>query len=296
MTGGTEDPEVELKTAYSRLQALTPVEQRAVARILDAWLAMPSREEPLDAVSLARANMQFDPSRLASEVDSTPTNDVLRLLRDWDVASGRIVPIDEQGSPPAVTIWEALSRRQSTRSFSDSGIRKAVLNQLLNASLGITGWSAAYGFRDLPRRSYPSAGGLQSVSVYLFLRDTPGLHEGLYRFVPALGLEYLSGYDVRWKISQVCPSLDWPTSAPCVFALVGQLDKLEWKYGQAAYRLLHLDAGVLLENLYLVSTSLGLSGCALVDYDDEALISSLPVGPSRICTLALFACGHTPRS
>ena len=44
-----------------------------------------------------------------------------------------------------------------------------------------------------------------------------------------------------------------------------------WRYGERGVRYIHLDAGHVCQNLYLVAESIGAGACAIGAFDDDAV-------------------------
>jgi SagB-type dehydrogenase family enzyme len=46
---------------------------------------------------------------------------------------------------------------------------------------------------------------------------------------------------------------------------------MSWRYSERAYRLVHLDAGHICQNLYLAGEQIGCGTCAIGAFDDEEM-------------------------
>ena len=125
------------------------------------------------------------------------------------------------------------------------------LGRLLQTAHGITG--EAY------RGPTPSAGGLQALELFVVNWQRGWLPEGIYHF-DRIG-HHLSQIEPhatadRWR--QLVPSLHQVEGGALLWLLIGDTQRVTTKYGERGDRFLLLEAGHLMQNLCLVSTSLGL--------------------------------------
>ena len=124
--------------------------------------------------------------------------------------------------------------------------------RLLQTSHGITD--------EWFRGPTPSAGGLQALELYLVHWQETWLPKGVYHYdrrghqlaqiAPAADPEF-------WR--EQVPSLGQVADGAILWLLVGDGRRVAAKYGERGERFLLLEAGHLMQNLCLVSTSLGLT-------------------------------------
>jgi SagB-type dehydrogenase family enzyme len=137
----------------------------------------------------------------------------------------------------------ALVARRSARKLSTDPLPDRELGHLLHFSHGAVEAGA--------RGPVPSAGGLQALELYLvrfgdgaFHYDRAGHH-----------LSRLGGADrADWRTR--VPSLDLVEGGSLLWLIVGNVERVEPKYGARGLRFLLLEAGHLMQNLCLVSASL----------------------------------------
>ncbi len=197
-------------------------------------------------------------------------------------------PLPAPSSVP-LPLDQALRRRRSRRTYSDDGIDLSTLSTLLHHSCGVTATVAAYGFAELPLRTFPTHGGLQSPEVYLWARAVAGLHRGLYHYRAAdHSLELLQHGDFGARLTAIAYNEQYVGQAAAVLLLTGTHDRLRWKYGERAYRFLCMDAGFLGENVYLVCEGLGLGACAISGFAQDAMEDLLGIdGRNELAVLML---------
>lgn len=119
------------------------------------------------------------------------------------------------------------------------------------------------------RRWAPTGGNLGSPTAYLFARNVAGLPAGAYAYVP-----------LGHRLAYVGPGL--PSGVPSAGAAVtivftGALMRVAKKYRTFAYRVIHLDTGVALSHLLLLSRRAGLEFVNVGQWDDNALLKGLAV-------------------
>lgn len=109
------------------------------------------------------------------------------------------------------------------------------------------------------RAPVPSAGGLQALELYLVALEPSWLPAGVYHYDRA-------GHHLS-QVKSTCLREEWQANIPSwsriaggalVWIIVGDAPCVKQKYGLRAERFLLLEAGHLMQNLCLLSTSLGL--------------------------------------
>lgn len=188
-----------------------------------------------------------------------------------------LLPLSEEVALPSVeeavglALEEAIRRRRSRRDFLPKPISLEQLARLLYYANGITGARAAYGRPEYPLHAAPSAGGLAPIELYPVIHAVEGLEPGLYRYEPlAHALEYRRAGEFRREVVDLCLEQDFVANAAVVIWLGAVYERTREKYGERAYRYVHLDAGHVSENLLLEATALGLGACCVgAFYDDD---------------------------
>jgi SagB-type dehydrogenase family enzyme len=172
-------------------------------------------------------------------------------------------------------LWPSLDRvlrsRRSPRQFGNNLPSRKTLSRLL---------FFAHGVHDsLSRGPTPSAGGLQCLELYLVNFHNSWLPSGLYHFDRAgQHLAQIAANADRSHWQTMIPSLLLVEGGSLLWVLVGDGARVERKYGPRGYRFLLLEAGHLMQNLCLLSTSLGLSTVPLGGFFESEIAQafSLP--------------------
>ena len=116
---------------------------------------------------------------------------------------------------------------------------------------------------DMIARPYPSPGCLHAMEFYLVVNNIQGLKRGLYRYdTEKHRLIFLHSRPCLNKVLEDSPVHAFAATLPqAVLILTGRISRLSFKYEKIAYRLLLLEAGVILQNLYLAATTLRVGVC-----------------------------------
>lgn len=124
-----------------------------------------------------------------------------------------------------------------------------------------------HGDEVLVKKLYPSGGSLHSLSVYAVIRACAGCAPGLYRYLDrehALKPVSLSESTVEKFLTDAANNTGGlAQNPPGLFIISARFARVSWKYESIAYRLVLLEAGALLQTMYLAATTLDLKGCAL---------------------------------
>jgi SagB-type dehydrogenase family enzyme len=200
----------------------------------------PVRRTELDATSLPELRDRvraFDASPLPVELRSYPG--VPR------------VALERVRARPFASLDKALLGRRSVRRLGTELPGKRTLSRLLWLGHGAT---ASQG-----RGPAPSAGGLQAVELYVVVLESGWLEHGAYHYDRAgHHLARLAPAE-RAEWERLVPSLAQNEGGALLFVLAGDAARVEPKYGERTGRFLLIEAGHVVQNLCLLSTSLGLA-------------------------------------
>ena len=179
-------------------------------------------------------------------------------------------PIDKWRQFAAKTdILTAMAGRQSRRRFTAASLALEELAFLLWATQGVRHPDG----RNPVYRTVPSAGARHSFETYLFVMRVDGLQRGLYRYLPVTNALVFSG-DIdllEERLSHACLGQRFVAQGAVTFVWTTVPYRMEWRYAQAAHRVILLDAGHVCQNLYLACEAIHAGTCAIAAYDQEAL-------------------------
>ena len=178
-------------------------------------------------------------------------------------------------------LWPSLDRvlraRRCVRRLSTELPSRRILSRLL---------FFAHGSHDtLWRGPTPSAGGLQCLELYCVNFTNEWLPAGLYHYDRAgHHLSQIAAQADRAHWQTIVPSLPLVEGGSLVWVLVGDGARVEKKYGPRGYRFLLLEAGHLMQNLCLASTSLSLCTVPLGGFFEGDLARAFALPPSDVVT------------
>lgn len=156
-------------------------------------------------------------------------------------------------TPNTQTDFAALvSKRKSERQYNKAGLSQQTLSDLLFCSCG-----KLLEQNNEERRVYASGGARYPIETYIIVRRTNDtiLTPGVYHYnVKNHALEYL------WKESTEQLPLtisNWAQEADALLVMTAVFSRSINKYRERGYRFAYIDAGAILQNLYLFAASRG---------------------------------------
>ncbi len=180
-----------------------------------------------------------------------------------------------------------LCLRRSTQTMDSRFPGRETLARLLGFAHGISG--------ELNRGPVPSAGGLQALELYLVHWQKAWIPTGVYHYDRRghrLAQIVAAADPEHWR--DLVPSLRQVSGGALLWIIVGDAQRVRQKYGLRADRFLLLEAGHLMQNLCLLSTSLGLVTLPLGGVLEREVTRTLRLPPHD---LVLYAgvCGGRKR-
>ncbi len=183
-----------------------------------------------------------------------------------------------------------LQERRSHRIYKDEVLTLEQLSFLLWSTQGV---KATRGNNYATIRPVPSAGARHAFETYLAVFRVEGLENGIYHYLPEEhAIEFVAAVEELEKsVSDSLCEQQWAGKAAAVFFYSAVPYRSEWRYGIEAHKLMLLDAGHVVQNLYLSCHAIGCGTCAIaafdqakvdglleLDEDDEYVIYAAPVG------------------
>ncbi|MCP4443793.1 MAG: SagB/ThcOx family dehydrogenase [Myxococcales bacterium] len=187
-----------------------------------------------------------------------------------------------------MSLSSALRRRRCETELGCQQLKASLLSEMLSAAHGHTG--------EHGRGPTPSAGGLQSIELYLASLSDGWLAPGYYHYDrPGHCLSQISSGADRIAIEQDwLPSLLTVSGGSLLWIIVGDADRARKKYGDRAVNFLGLEAGHLMQRLCLLSTSVGAVTVPLGGFYEEQLAEELQL-PRGDIPLYVGIAGHSTR-
>ncbi|MGQ0776861.1 MAG: SagB family peptide dehydrogenase [Pseudonocardiales bacterium] len=205
-----------------------------------------------------------------------------------DVASGDLaLPAPAW---PAASLPDILRRRRSRYAFARRPLDVEVIGSLLGGALGVSRRIPAYGDPEHPLGVAPCSGGLGAVHAYLVAARVTGIAPGVYRYRTSTHtLRPVPGAAPE-ELAQAYEQPEFAERAAASLLLTVELGRAVVRYGARHYRVLHIDAGIATQNLYLVATALDLACCAVAGFT-EAPLRHLAALPDTELPALLFPIG-----
>lgn len=183
--------------------------------------------------------------------------------------------------------------RHSRRVYSDDAVTLDQLAFLLWTTQGV---KSIHGDNYATMRPVPSGGARHPFETYLAVRNVEGLAQGIYHYLPLVhALEFVCGDDNfdQMLIQSLCGQ-KWAAKAAVTFFYSIIPYRCEWRYSYTAHRVALIDAGHVVQNLYLSCEAIGCATCAVAAFDqktsdaflrldgeDEFTVYAAPVGVKR---------------
>jgi SagB-type dehydrogenase family enzyme len=187
-----------------------------------------------------------------------------------------------------------MDRRRSLRSYAAEPMSLDELSEFLFRVARITQVFPG-GAQELMSRPFPSGGSIYEIEFYLAVgacRDlTPGLY--YYRgFEHALERLPNTAEGAKRLLTDSAEAMGQPDAPPHVLVVLAcRLPRFAWKYQSMAYRVSLMNAGVVIQTMYLVATDMGLAGCANGSGNSRLFAEVTGLDPVSETSIGEFALG-----
>ena len=201
----------------------------------------------------------------------------------FDLPSGKNVLTEK------VDLLRLLEKRESLRKYVDKPLTLEELSFLLWGTQGVKSLTK----KKLTKRTVPSAGSRHPFETYLLVNNIKGLSSGLYRYL-ALShkLARLPGREnIRQTLTEACINQQHVKTSAVTFIWVAVPSRTIWRYSQRAYRYIHLDAGHVCQNLYLLAEAIDCGVCAIDAFDDDLANRAIGLDGEELFVIYLASLG-----
>jgi len=187
------------------------------------------------------------------------------------------------------SLVEAISNRESRRSFTDEPLELEELSFLLWSTQGIREkLSSGHAYRVVP-----SAGCRHAFETYIAVFNVNELNEAIYRYIP---LEHklvkVTEYeDMEEKVTRAARGQSFVGNCAATIIWTTIPYRMEWRYGEASYKVIAIDVGHVCQNLYLAGEAIDSGTCAIAAYDQDRMDSLLEVDGEDEFTIYLAPVG-----
>lgn len=185
---------------------------------------------------------------------------------------GNIVYLPLPNRVTNMSIEEALLLRRSLRDYTSDPITIEHLSMILWAAQGIS--NTKWGFRTAP-----SAGATYPLEIYVVVGDEkvlikPGeyLRAGVYKYnVKTHSLLLIKEGDYRNDLAREALNQEWVAEAAVDIVICAVYERTTSRYGERGIRYVHIEVGHVGQNIYLMSTALGLGTVAVGAFFDDGV-------------------------
>ncbi len=204
---------------------------------------------------------------------------LIDLLKPNDISVGEI------------SLKEAINQRQSHREFKEDFLTLEELSFLLWSTQGVKSVDKS---KVRTRRTVPSGGARHPFETYLVVNRVEGLVPGVYRYLP---LEHKLLFTVKHirqlpdRLSAACYQQAFIGKSAVVFVWCAIPYRTEWRYSEASYKDILIEAGHICQNLYLACEAIGAGTCAIAAYNQELMDSLIGIDGEDELTVYLAPVG-----
>lgn len=241
------------------------------------------------------AGRYFLTDRIREEVD----------FRNTPQSSGAAPPVVQKPVPPGKTVialpgrdeWHiptcdlltAIGERESHRRFLPDLLSLQELSMLLWATQGVR--TVVHEAAVL--RTVPSAGCRHPFETYFAALRVDGLAPAIYRYLPLEHGLLLEKEPEKLAVSLVAAThgQSFVAQAAGCFIWTAIPARTEWRYAEASYKVIALDAGHVCQNLYLACEAIGAGTCAIAAYNQGLMDALLGVDGDEEFTIYIAPVG-----
>lgn len=181
---------------------------------------------------------------------------------------------------------KAILRRRSTRRFSGDALTLEELSTVLDFTY------QPHHYLDQGLDSDPDYFDLELVQTFVAVSGVHGLEPGCYYYAPqAQELRQIRFKNFRSELHHLCLGQELGRDAGAVIFHTADLKQAIARYGDRAYRYLHLDAGHLGQRLNIAATHLGLGVSGIGGFFDDQVNDVLGI-PAEEAVLYITALGR----
>jgi SagB-type dehydrogenase family enzyme len=195
---------------------------------------------------------------------------------------------------PEMGLEKAMAGRRSRRDYTREALSLEELSFLLWATQGLRPGTSP----DRNLRTVPSAGCRHAMETYLAVFRVAGLEKAIYRYLPldhAL-VEVARHTGLEGQIAEGTFGQRFCGAGAVTFIWTAIPARMEWRYAEASYKVIALDAGHVCQNLYLACERIGAGTCAVAAYDQQRMDELLGVDGDDEFTIYLAPAGKVTDS
>ena len=194
----------------------------------------------------------------------------------------------------SIDLNAAINNRVSIRAYSNKPLTLDELSYVLWSTQGIKEVTT----RPVTLRTVPSAGARHCFELYLLVNNVESIAPGLYRYLPLEHQIQEVNMDeaIAEKITKSCLNQRFILRSAITLILTVDRYRMMWRYTERGYRYMHLDAGHVMQNLYLCAEAINSGVCAIAAFDDDKINEVLGLDGVEQFTIYVGVLGKKPLS
>ena len=166
-----------------------------------------------------------------------------------------------------VSLVDAILNRRSRRNSTRTELSLLELSFVLYTTQGMIK-------KELPYHAFrvvPSAGCRHAFETYIAALRVEQLDKAVYRYLPlSHELIVTAEYpDIEDRVTQAVLGQTFAGQSAAVFFWTTIPERMEWRYAEAAHKVIALDIGHVCQNLYLAGEATGCGICAIAAYNQK---------------------------
>jgi SagB-type dehydrogenase family enzyme len=100
--------------------------------------------------------------------------------------------------------------------------------------------------------------------------------------------------NIAERITRSCLNQKFILNSAITVILTVDRYRMMWRYTERGYRYMHLDAGHVMQNLYLCAEAINSGVCAIAAFDDEMINNTLGLDGKEQFTIYIGVLGRKP--
>jgi SagB-type dehydrogenase family enzyme len=194
----------------------------------------------------------------------------------------------------AVSFFDVLTTRRTTRTFRPGQIPERTLSQVLQCSFSPLKVFDAGLLGAVQIRPYAAAGARHEIECYIRVSRVAEIEPGLYHYDPfEHALEWIAADPGDKHLQHITYEQDFCGLAPFTIFTTAVLERMIWKYKHPrAYRALLLDAGHQAQVFAMVATAFDLGPFQTAAFRDQSVAEML--GIDGISEVPMYCMGAGP--
>lgn len=165
-------------------------------------------------------------------------------------------------------LFSLIKNRVSTRDYLNKTISFEDFSNIIHYSFGIKSVGrGAYDQKEFPFRYINSQGGLNYLDLYVFVSNVESIEQGLYYYDFINNKLCQIDYgNFRYSINEIHFQNEFAVYGNFTCLLVADLSRVVPKYYKRSYRMAHVDAGIALAYMQLISEYHSIASCIIAGY------------------------------